>query len=169
MLQKSKTTFIQGLKNPTDKYPFTAGYNAVILGEHLLHNLRYTDRSILDTAYKKSIKPIHVPQGYTRCSTIPLRNNALITADLGIAKAVAKHNIDVLPISPGYVILPGEKYGFLGGATGILSDGTILFMGDISLHPDSHKIKSFLKKHKIQWINLEGLPLFDCGTIIFFP
>jgi N-dimethylarginine dimethylaminohydrolase len=163
-----KTRVIKGSKNPKGKYPDTALYNATIIGNTIFHKLNCTDANILDNAYKKGFKTIDIPQGYARCSVIPVKNKGIITADSGIAKIAQENGFDVLKITPGNVTLPGEKYGFLGGATGILPDETVVFIGNIDPHPDSDKIKFFLNQHKTNWINIEGLPLFDCGTIIFF-
>jgi hypothetical protein len=157
-----------GKNVPRGGYPDTSCYNAVKIGKFFFHNLTCTDTVLLDALNKYTIKQIHVSQGYTRCSTVPVGDTGLITSDLGIARAAAKEGFDVLCISKGDILLPGEKYGFLGGASGIMPDGSIVFLGDITLHPDVEKIKVFLVKHRVEYQYLKGLPLFDAGTIMFF-
>jgi len=166
--KNKKVKYIKGSHNPGYKYPHTAIYNAVRLGNNILHNLKYTEKNILEFAVENKIQTINIPQGYSRCSILPIGDHAIITSDNGVAKSAIKNKIDVLLVKKGNIILPGEKYGFLGGATGILPDNRIVFIGNINEHPDSEKINFFLKKHGAKWISLEGLPLFDCGTIIFF-
>lgn len=159
---------VKGKENPYGKYPCTARYNAVCVGNILFHNLKYTDPVILKHANKKGLKTVNVSQGYTRCSIVPLNNRAIITQDKGIAKVVKKEGIDVLLVSNGFVCLPHEKHGFLGGATGKMPNGTILFLGDIDLHPDASNIKDFMKDYNVSYISLKNLTLYDAGTLIFF-
>ena len=123
--------------SPAGTYPGTAMLNAVRVGKHLIHNLQSTDGGIKRFADKAGLKFIDVAQGYARCSVIPITDTALITCDAGIAKETRKAGLDTLLISPGRIILPGEQYGFIGGASGILPDGRILFLGDITKHPVS--------------------------------
>ena len=61
---------------------------------------------------------IHVKQGYTRCSLLPVDDRSFITSDAGIAKTLAEHDTDVLLIHPGHIHLPGFDYGFIGGTGG---------------------------------------------------
>ncbi|MGB3242635.1 MAG: DUF6873 family GME fold protein, partial [Candidatus Omnitrophota bacterium] len=76
--------------------------------------------------------------------------------------------LDALHVSKGPVLLPGEKYGFLGGTSGRMPDGTILILGDIDSHPDAPKIKAFMAKHNAGYIDLKGLPLYDAGGLFIF-
>lgn len=167
LLKKSGMELIEGKRIPNGIYPDTAYYNAVSIGNYFLHNLKYTDPVILDNAKKQGFEIINVSQGYVRCSVVILNDNTVITSDNGIAESLKKLNFNVLKISQGSVELPGEKYGFLGGASGLMPDGRVLFVGDIDYHPDVLKIKAFLYNHKVNYITLKNLPLYDCGTILF--
>lgn len=167
-LKNQRIRLVPGTSNPYSEHPNTACYNAVCLDNFLIHNIAYTNETMINEVTNRGIEIIKVEQGYTRCSSVPVGKQAIITADLGIAEAVREKGIDVLTISPGNVILPGEKYGFLGGATGILPDGTIVFVGDVNTHPDVSAIINFLQKHKINYLDLVRLPLYDCGTLLFF-
>lgn len=165
--QLKNINIVKGSDDPYGKYPYSARFNAVRIGDFIFHNLKYTDPVIIDTAKKMGLKLVNLAQGYTRCSVVPVSNKAIITQDVGISKTAKDTGLDVLLISKGHILLPGEKYGFLGGATGVMSGRTIIFIGDLDLHPDSKEIKIFLKKHKIEYISLENLPLYDTGTIMF--
>lgn len=151
---------------PKGRYPRTASLNAVRIGKYLIHNLKITDGSILSHAKKLGLKQIHCNQGYARCSSIPVDDTSIITCDPGIAKAAKENNIETLLISTKDVILEGEEHGFLGGATSILPNGDIVFLGDITKHTDYGAIHQFLLDRGRGFKYLEGLPLNDSGTIL---
>jgi hypothetical protein len=171
-LSKNGIELVKGEKFPHGSYPYTAPYNAVRVGEAVFHNLQCADTVMLKKIHEFGLKTVNVSQGYSRCSVLALDDKALITADKGIAEAVCyaretgNAELDALVISSGSVLLPGEKYGFLGGASGKMPDGTVLFLGDIDLHPNASKIKDFLIKCCVDYIDLKGLPLYDAGGLI---
>ncbi len=167
-IAKAGMRLIRACAVPRGNYPQTATLNAVRIGSRIFHNTRITDPAIRACAEGNGLDLIHVEQGYARCSTIPVGENALITCDAGIEKAARRVRLDVLRVPAGGVLLPGERYGFIGGASGVMPDGTIVFLGDGAAHPDHDGIVSFLAAHNTAYIFLEGLPLFDAGTLIFF-
>ena len=83
-LKKRKIKLTEGNKEVGKKYPETVPYNAVGIGDTLIHNLKHTDSTIL-SLYKNHI---NVNQGYTRCNLVALNENAFITSDEGIFNAV---------------------------------------------------------------------------------
>ncbi len=83
-LKKRMIKLTEGNKEVGKKYPETVPYNAVGIGDTLLHNLKHTDATIL-SLYKNHI---NVNQGYTRCNLVALNENAFITSDEGIFNAV---------------------------------------------------------------------------------
>ena len=83
-LKKRKIKLTEGKKEVGKKYPETVPYNAVGIGDTLIHNLKHTDSTIL-SLYENHI---HVNQGYTRCNLVALNENAFITSDEGIFNAV---------------------------------------------------------------------------------
>ena len=80
-LKKRKIKLTEGRKEVGKKYPETVPYNAVGIGDTLIHNLRHTDSTIL-SLYKNHI---NVNQGYTRCNLVALNENAFITSDEAIS------------------------------------------------------------------------------------
>lgn len=167
LVKKTGAHIIKSDSFPQGEYPQTCVLNAAKVGRHIFCNSNYIDKKIKDSARAEGLMLIHVNQGYTRCSIVPVGKEALITSDKGIAKAGGKAGLDVLLVSEGNVLLPKQKHGFLGGATGVMDDRSIVFLGDIEKHPDFFAIKDFLNKHKIEYINIKGLPLFDAGSLIF--
>lgn len=170
-LNTTNFDIIKAKSDPRGNYPQTCVLNAVRLGARILHNSKYTDPAILDLAHKADLELVSVSQGYTRCSAIPVGHNAIITCDGGIAKTVKDIGVEVKLVSAGSVSLPGESYGFIGGATGITPDNKIIFLGDIRQHPDHVNIKLFLDEHEIGYEYIADLPLLDAGSLIFlkFP
>ncbi len=154
---------IAGHENAAGAYPGDIRYNAAAVGGVLIHNLKYTDKSIL-AHFNRTIQ---VKQGYTKCSVCIVSDTAIITSDDGIYGAVKKDaNIDVLKIQKGYIELTGMDYGFIGGASGLLEKDLLGFNGDIKTHPDWENIVSFCKNHGVRVISLSNMPLMDIGSII---
>lgn len=149
-----------------EKYPFDVLFNAALVGKNLICNKKTVSRLILKAAEDADFNTIHVPQGYTKCSTCIVSDNAIITADRSIYEACKCNCIDALLISEGHISLPDYNYGFIGGASGTLGD-KIYFCGDILTHPDGNKISEFCKKHGKSSISLSHGELFDVGSILF--
>ena len=153
---------------PHGKYPDTAPLNAVRVGKFVIHNTLHTDRAIKALVEEFGLELIFVNQGYSRCSTIPVGERAIITCDAGISKAASTAGLEVELISQGSILLEGQRHGFIGGASGVLPDGRIVFLGDVRKHPDHEAILSFIGGHGAGYLHIEGLDLFDAGSLIFF-
>ncbi len=145
-------------------YPHDVLLNALPLGKNLFCNTKTVARELLELAFI----PHHVNQGYTKCSALPLGNNALITADSSIAERAKNCGVDVLQIQAGHISLSGYDYGFIGGCASFAprrNIDTIFFCGDVSQHPDYNRINSFCKTHDFSIVNLSNIGLCDVGTI----
>jgi len=148
-----------------EKYPYNIGFNAVCLDKYFIHNLKYTNKRLLEHVDMLGLDKINVKQGYTKCSCVVVDGCSIITADEGIYSVLSRYkDINILKISQGAVELCDFDYGFLGGASGRVED-TLYFAGDITEHPDYIAIKEFLKSRNInfKWFNC---PLTDIGSII---
>lgn len=167
-LKEKGIKLIKGKGDPRGPYPYTARYNAARIGRSVFHNLDHTDPVIIDAAREKGLELVDVPQGYTRCSVLAVSDRAVITADRAVADAASERNMDVLLLEPGSVLLPGEERGFIGGAGGKTTDGTVILLGDLKFHPEVSKIEAFLAEHASGCVFLEGLPLYDAGGLIVF-
>ena len=167
------------------EYPFDVPYNAAVTGRFFLHNIRWTSPSLLDRARDAGLEIIPVKQGYAKCSCVTAGENAVITADQGIIRAVNAYNemlrqekaenpeenempVDLLTVEPGHVALKGFEYGFLGGASGCVDDA-VYFNGDLFSHPDFEKIQDFLERHGYRTVYFRGEPLTDIGSVIYLP
>jgi len=154
---------IKGDSIVSNKYPNNIFYNVAKVGEFAIHNVKYTDKKIIDYS---NFKWINVNQGYSKCNTLVVDDNSIITSDIGIYKEVIKVGINALLIRPGHVILKGLDYGFIGG-TAVRINNEIIFYGNIEQHPDYNKISEFIKSRNLN-IKSFQFELEDIGSCIKF-
>lgn len=158
--------YVVGCSRLGTPYPKDIAYNAVITKDFIIHNLDYTDPLLfLHSKYThKTLIP--VKQGYAKCSTVVVSDDAIITSDQGIYQA-AKDFMKILLIQPGHVFLDGYDFGFLGGASASFED-TVIFHGDLSNHPDFLRIKAFVEAEQKKLLYFKEFPLTDIGSILVF-
>lgn len=165
LLNERKVKFKIG-KQPLGKiYPQTSSFNAVITDKYLIHNLKNTDKIIIEENRDK--RHIHVNQAYTRCNLIAITENHFITSDKGIYnELLSEDKISVLFINPEQIILPGFKNGFFGGCCGILNNN-LFITGCLSNFENADEIKKLLIEANVNLIELSDNQLFDGGSILF--
>ncbi len=179
-LKKRKINLIEGEKEVGKKYPETVPYNAVGIGNLLIHNLRHTDETIL-SSYENHI---NVNQGYTRCNLLALNENAFITSDVGIFNAVNRQQTtdnslypheshvetygrtSVLYIDPKQIKLEGQKNGFFPGCCGVWKNNLIV-CGSTKNLKEKAELDKFLKDNNFNLIELYDGDLIDVGSIFF--
>ena len=145
-------------------YPNDVLLNALPVGKQLICNTK----TVADELLNLGLELCHVNQGYTKCSSLPLGDKAIITADPTVAKCADERGIDVLQIQKGHISLSGYNYGFIGGCASFAPRGgmnTVFFCGDVLGHPDAEKIKKFCQKHEYRAVSCGEFPLCDVGTI----
>ena len=165
-LTENGIDLVEGEGSPHGVYPQTVRYSAVRVGNIILHDLRHTDAVILRKVHEAGLKTVHVRQGYTRCSILVLNDEAIVTSDRGIAETAKKEGIEALCVASGHISLPGEKYGFIGGAGGSVPAGAVILLGDIDLHPDASRIKDFFYEKRTELICAEDMGLYDAGSLM---
>lgn len=150
-------------RSAKEEYPYDVGLNFALFGNNLMGNFRYADNKLLEltTEYNR----IDVKQGYCKCSCLIVSDNAVITDDNSIYKALKAYGVYVLLVNKGDIRLDGHDYGFIGGASCKISKENILFFGDVTKHRDYKKIADFIKKHGCEIISLD-FPLTDFGGMI---
>lgn len=158
-----KINFVESHSNLKEEYPFNIGLNAFSLNNYFIHNLKYTDKNLL--SFQKNKILINVKQGYTKCSCLPINENAFITNDKGLYKALANYNFDILYLPPGDIILDGFDYGFIGGTGGLIDNNTIAFFGHLDFYKYGKEVKDFLNKYNIKAIYLKNGKLTDRGSL----
>lgn len=161
--------FLQkGTADPKGTYPYDVSYNIAKIGNRIVGNLKYTDKTLLEIYSKQGFEFINVCQGYAKCNLCVIDDNSVITEDEGLFKTLKSHNIDVLKLSSNEVSLSGFPYGFIGGASGFISDKTIAFFGNLKTHSEYLKIENFIKERKVDIKHLSLTSLVDFGSILYF-
>lgn len=158
--------YVTGSSRLSSDYPEDIAYNAVVTENVLIHRLDYTNSLLLQHSKNSGKQLIPVRQGYTKCSTVIVSKESIITSDQGIYEA-AKDFMKVLLIQPGHVLLEGFDTGFLGGASASFEDA-VIFHGDLSMHPDFEKIQSFIESEQKKLIYFKDFPLTDIGSILVY-
>ena len=165
-LEAAGYTVIAHKQSPDGKYPCDVALNCALVGNKIIANEKYMSDEIKKIARINVLQTVNVKQGYAKCSTVTVSDNAIITADPSIVKAAERANIDVLSIRPDFVTLDGYNTGFLGGASGN-TEVAVIFCGNLDSHPDSSLIKEFCSVHGKTIVCLGNNPLYDYGTIFF--
>ena len=147
-------------------YPLDAIFNGLFICDKLFCKADTFSSEILEKAREKNIRIVPVKQGYPACSALKISENAAITADRGMEKALTAEGIEVLLIESGGISLPPYEYGFIGGA-GALHGECVYFFGDISLHPNGKEIIEFIEANGKMALSLSSEPLVDLGGMIF--
>ncbi|CAM2777415.1 DUF6873 family GME fold protein [Hathewaya histolytica] len=145
-------------------YPKDIIINALSTEEFFIHNLNFTDKTLLKKNMHKKL--ISVNQGYTKCSTALVNKNSIITSDVTIAKNLKENNFNVLLIPPGDIILEGLNYGFIGGTCGLVEDNVLAFYGDLNYYAYGREVLKFLKECKVEPLFLRKSKLIDRGSIL---
>lgn len=149
------------------EYPMDIAYNVAIIGGIAFHNTKYTDPLLKAMLEKYDIRLVHVKQGYSKCSVLPVTPESLITADPTIAKAAFEEGLDVLQISPQYNIrLPGVNYGFIGGTAGFIDKNLLAFTGSLQALDQKEEIQLFLEKYGVRWVDLDENGIYDYGGLL---
>jgi len=149
-----------------DKYPYDIAYNAARIGNYLICNEKYTDSKIIEFANKNHLKILNTKQGYAKCSICVISNEAVITSDKNIKSVLNKNNIDVLMVNDNKIKLKNFEHGFIGGATGLLNENTLVVNGNIELHTNYKEIIEYCNKYSIDVISLNNEEIVDIGSII---
>ena len=147
-------------------YPLDAIFNGLVMGNKLFCKADTFSKEIISYAVSLGMKIQPVKQGYPACTTLKISENAAITSDRGMARALKNENISVLEIENGGILLPPYEYGFIGGAGAVYGD-KVYFFGDIEKHSDADKILEFIRKHGKSVISLSQETLRDLGGILF--
>ena len=165
-LEENGFEVMEGSNEVSEKYPLDVFYNVCIDKDSVICNEKYTDKILLEKLYEKGKSIINVKQGYTKCSTLIVDSGIFVTSDKGIHTILIKEKKKSLLISPKHIELFNMNYGFIGGASGKISEKEIAFYGNILLHKDGDIINRFLIKNGFKSVSLSKNKLIDLGTLI---
>lgn len=158
---------VKGSYQIGEKYPYDTAYNTCGFGDFAVCRKNSTVPEILNEYDKLGKIILNTKQGYSKCSICIVNKYSLITADEGIYRLLKTNNLNVLKIQPGFVELYNMS-GFIGGASGLISNDLLAFCGSLTNHPDGLSIKAFCKDLKIDVIELNSGNLKDIGSIIVY-
>ena len=153
-------------KKPDRRYPGDVLCNALYHAGAIYAKLDALDTELLALAYGEALDLVSVRQGYTACSVCVVNDEAVITADTGLAAAFRTRGTDVLEINAGHIRLLGYDYGFIGGCCGKLDERTLVFTGRLDSHPDGGRIRRFICHYGLDVLELTTGPLMDIGGMM---
>ncbi len=159
----SITVYSEKISSP---YPGEAAINVKILENSVVCNSKYISKIIRDYVFAKGFELHHCNQGYVGCSSVLISPCAAMTDDKSVYDAFRRIGLDCLMLSKGQIKLSGYSYGFIGGCCGFIDKNLIAFNGSLDTHNDSKKIKSFLNKYNVGYVELTDEPLTDIGGIV---
>ena len=163
-LKKHKINFQIGKRGIDETYNNSVKYNCVVSDNFLLHKIGFTEDLILKNNTDKTF--INLPQAYTRCSILHLKDDIFITSDLGIKKVLDNNKIRNFFFSPENIQIVDHKNGFFGGTCGVF-DNKIFFNGNIDKHKDGAVLSNFLEELNFEIFCLHNDYLYDGGGIFF--
>ena len=146
------------------EYPKDVPQNAFTFKNYFIHNLKFTDKVLLDYYKNSGYEMIDIKQGYGKCSSL-VTEDFIITSDGGIYESL-RDFIPIYKIKHGEIRLQNFNYGFIGGATGVLGK-KIFFTGDLSHHSSYEEILKIIKKYDYEIEILSKDPIEDFGSIYF--
>lgn len=146
-------------------YPECVKLNIAVVGHYAIGNFKFADNAVINILKKYNYDLINVKQGYAKCSTSIVGDDAIITSDTSIFREV-QGKIDCLKIREGYISLCEKYGGFIGGSSFLLDKSTLAFMGDITAHPDYINIKCFCRNHGVDVLSLSNSRLCDVGGVV---
>lgn len=150
---------------PTEKAVFSPYPNDCVLNIAFFKNCVIKGENTEIPAAFAPFNSINVKQGYVNCSVLKLNDNAAITEDISIFKALTDLGVDVLFLPERRAILEGYNCGFIGGA-GFVFDGKVFFFGNIESFPYFNKIYEFCKKHGFEAVSLSEEKIADYGKAV---
>lgn len=146
------------------EYPKDVPQNAFTFKNYFIHNLKFTDKVLLDYYKNSGYEMIDIKQGYGKCSSL-VTEDFIITSDGGIYESL-RDFIPIYKIKHGEIRLQNYNYGFIGGATGVLGK-KIFFTGDFSHHSSHEEILKIIKKYNYEIEILSKDQIEDFGSIYF--
>lgn len=147
-------------------YPGEAALNVKRLDNCIVCNTKYVGKTIQVYAAANDLNLYHCNQGYVGCSSVLISSNAAMTDDESVYDTFRRIGLDCLMLSKGQIKLSGYSYGFIGGCCGFIDKNLIAFNGKLSAHNDAGKIKNFLRKYNVNYVELTDKPLTDIGGIV---
>ena len=140
-------------------FPKTTFYNAAAGFGNLIYNPKTIDSLVLKQC--EALNKITVKQGYTRCNTMIVNEEIVITSNHEIAKKSKKG----IYFPPEKIVLEGINHGFIGGCLGLF-ENKLFVNGSLKHFCSIDSIESELNNANIEIIELNNYDLQDVGSIL---
>jgi hypothetical protein len=147
-------------------YPEDCSYNIAFTGKYALYKQGIIPDEIESFFNTNRIIKIHVPQGYARCSTIILADDAIATEDIGIAVEAEKSGLTVIRLTPGLIPLKGFPRGFAGGICGLFNK-TLYVTGQLPEEESYQRLRAYCSGIGVAINELCAEHARDFGSILF--
>lgn len=151
---------------PGGEYPKDILLNVAINRDFALGRFGNVDRGLIEHLRNTGRELLPVRQGYAKCVLCYVTENAFITEDPSIAKALEQRGAEVLRIAPGDVYLSERHHGFFGGSTGKLSPDRLAITGRLATHRDGDRIRAFAAARGVEIVELTAGRIVDIGGIL---
>ncbi len=140
-------------------------YNCVATEQTFFHRKGFTDEVVGRMNAEKRF--VELPQSYTRCSMLPISEEAFVTSDAGIHRVLLREGFSSFLFSPEKIRIAVHKYGFLGGTCGKM-ENKLIFMGNPLMHEDGASLCRFVEARGCEIVSLADQYLYDGGGLFFF-
>ncbi len=146
-------------------YPKDIALNVSRTKNCYFHKSGYTDSKIVSKLDDK-VKFVGVRQGYSKCSTLILKENTVITSDHGLVNKYRENGIKTYYLPSGSILLPGYDTGFIGGCGGMISRDEIILYGNLEEYKYKIELKEIFNREKIKYYYPRDVGFIDRGSII---
>lgn len=164
-LKKYGVEVIPSSNNLNKLYPNDIALNVSRTNDYYFYKENCIDLSIEKNLIGNS-KPILVKQGYSKCSSLIIGNNLVITSDKGLCNTYLNNGVKCYLIPFGEIYLTGYDTGFIGGCGGMISEDELLFYGNLERYKYSDKLVEILKNENIKYYYPKDCEFIDLGSII---
>lgn len=146
-------------------YPNDIALNVSRTNDYYFYKKNCIDLSI-ENNLKEMSKPKLVKQGYSKCSSLVIGKNTIVTSDNGLYKTYIDNGVKSYLIPFGAILLPGYDTGFIGGCGGMISEDEILFYGNLERYKYSDQLVEILNTENIKYYYPRDCEFVDLGSII---
>ena len=145
------------------EYPHDCRLNLLPIDHMLMGNTRVIPQELLVLG---GFSAVNVRQGYTRCSSVLIDDNTVITDDVSIGETLLNFAKYSVIMKQKEILLEGYDHGFIGGTCGKISSSVLAFAGRIPGSEFGELLKSTLEGLGISWCELGDPALRDVGGIV---
>lgn len=164
-LKKYNINVIKSKSMLSLKYPKDILLNVSRLNNYYFYKEDFIDENLKDLLDKENTG-IMVNQGYSKCSSMIIKENTVITSDIKLHKKFSSLGLKSYLLPPNFIDLPGYNTGFIGGTCGSIGKDEIIFYGNIKKYKYYEELRKILEKEKINYYYPNVDTFIDRGSII---